>query len=188
MLARARDKFDLSEFAASILVKTSRGSNTPVALMEDPILVSASNSFKAIPERKFSVYEESSVEGLSKWTKNNWAYVFQLEYATIGLAFVDVTSVAHIDSPNIVDVGLSQSHMSTRVIGHNLDAELDVQASTGLVTPACFDRTSRCLDEIVRRIRVTASYEDPSWSGKLLETYDTQTDQFRIASCCWYNS
>ena len=53
-------------------------------------LVSASNSFKAIPERKFLVYEESSVEGSSKWTKNNWPYVFQLGYATIGPAFVDV--------------------------------------------------------------------------------------------------
>jgi hypothetical protein len=30
-----------------------------------------------------------------------------------------------------------------------------VETSTGLVTPACFDRTSRCPDEIVRRIRVT---------------------------------
>ncbi|KAM4073086.1 hypothetical protein ACB094_11G190500 [Castanea mollissima] len=35
-----------------------------------------------------------------------------------------MTSVAHMDSPNIVDMGLSQ--MSSRVIGHNLDAELDV--------------------------------------------------------------
>ena len=67
-----------------------QGSNTLVALMEDPILASASNSFKAILERKFLVYEESSVQGLSEWTKNNWPYVFQLEYATIGLAFVDV--------------------------------------------------------------------------------------------------
>ena len=85
-----------------------QGSNTLVALMEDPILVSAlnsfkaiperkfflvsaSNSFKAIPERKFSVYEESGIEGLSKWTKNNWVCVFQFEYATIEywLAFVD---------------------------------------------------------------------------------------------------
>ncbi|KAK7854802.1 hypothetical protein CFP56_030626 [Quercus suber] len=68
-----------------------------------------------------------------------------------------------------------------------MNAGADLTASTGLVTPACFDRTSRCPDEIVRRIRVTASYEDPSWSGMLLETYDTQTDQFRIASYCWYN-
>ena len=29
-----------------------------------------------------------------------------------------------MDSPNIVDIGLSQ--MSSHVIGHNLDAELDV--------------------------------------------------------------
>nr|XP_023888374.1 uncharacterized protein LOC112000469 isoform X1 [Quercus suber] len=84
------------------------------------------------------------------------------------------------------------------VLGHNTrrDSEgnayrifhgLVVETSTGLVTPTCFDRTSRCLDEIVRRIRVTSAYEDPSWSGKLLETYDTQTGQFRIASCCWDN-
>ncbi|KAK7841958.1 hypothetical protein CFP56_014672 [Quercus suber] len=75
------------------------------------------------------------------------------------------------------------------VLGHNTrrDSEgnayrifhgLVVETSTGLVTLACFDRTSRCLDEIVRRIRVTSAYEDPSWSGKLLETYDTQTGAF----------
>ncbi|XP_075644569.1 protein N-terminal asparagine amidohydrolase-like [Castanea sativa] len=39
------------------------------------------------------------------------------------------TSVAHMDSPNIVDMGLSQ--MSSRVIGHNLDAELDVHLVGG---------------------------------------------------------
>ena len=33
-------------------------------------------------------------------------------------------SVVHMDSQNIVDMGLSQ--MSSPVIGHNLDAELDV--------------------------------------------------------------
>ena len=68
-----------------------QGSNTLVALMEDPILVSALNSFKAMPERKFSVYEEFGMEGLSKWTKNNWVCVFQFEYATIEYwpAFVD---------------------------------------------------------------------------------------------------
>jgi len=60
-----------------------------------------------------------------------------------------------------------------------------VETSTGSVIPSCFDRTSRCPDEIVRRIRVTSSYEDHSWNGKLLETYDTQTDQFRIAPCHW---
>ncbi|KAL4655091.1 hypothetical protein ACB092_01G425800 [Castanea dentata] len=171
-----------------------------------------------------------------------------------------MTSVSHMDSPDIVYMGLSQ--MLLHVVDHNMDAELDVhlvggfedispnyadsstrsesqeqldgysfplcakivealftrpenfhvqtlfvlghntrrdsegnkypifhglvvETSTGLVTPACFDRTSRCPDEIVRRIRVTSAYEDLSWSGKLLETYDTQTDQFRIASCCW---
>ncbi|CAL1409245.1 unnamed protein product [Linum trigynum] len=35
----------------------------------------------------------------------------------------------------------------------------------GLVFPACFDRTRRCPNENVRRIRVSASYEDPTWKG-----------------------
>ena len=64
-----------------------QGSNTLVALMEDPILASASNSFKAIPERKFSINEES---GMERSTKNKWVYVFQSEYATVDPAFVDV--------------------------------------------------------------------------------------------------
>ncbi|XP_040992558.1 protein N-terminal asparagine amidohydrolase isoform X2 [Juglans microcarpa x Juglans regia] len=170
-----------------------------------------------------------------------------------------ITSVAHMDSPDIVDMGLFQ--MLLLVVDHNLDAELEVhlvggfedvspnflksctrsesdaklegysyplcakifetlctrrekfhiqtafilghntrrdsegnafpifnglavETSTGSVIPACFDG-ARCPDEIVRRIRVTASYEDCSWNGKLLDTYDTRTDQFRIASCCW---
>ncbi|CAK7331775.1 unnamed protein product [Dovyalis caffra] len=60
-----------------------------------------------------------------------------------------------------------------------------VKTSSGSIIPASFDRTMRCPDEIVRRIRVTASYEDPYWNGKLLETYDTQTDRFVIAPCSW---
>ncbi|CAK9168765.1 unnamed protein product [Ilex paraguariensis] len=60
-----------------------------------------------------------------------------------------------------------------------------VETSTGSVFPASFDRTSRCPDEIVRRIRVTVCFEDPHWTGRLLETYDTQTDRFVIAPCTW---
>ncbi|XP_062178160.1 protein N-terminal asparagine amidohydrolase [Alnus glutinosa] len=257
---------------------SSEGRNALVALMEHSTLVSVSNSLKAIPERKFSVNEESSLE---RSQKSKWVYVFQREYATVDPALVDfvgtdeattcvglvirnkqngMTSVAHMDSPNIVDMGLSQmlslvvdqnldaclevhlvggfedvspnyANSRTRsksgaklegysyplcakivesmcirqekfhvrtffVLGHNTrrDSEgnaypifngLAVETSTGSVIPSCFDRTSRCPDEIVRRIRVTSSYEDHSWNGKLLETYDTQTDQFRIAPCHW---
>ncbi|XP_043691327.1 protein N-terminal asparagine amidohydrolase isoform X2 [Telopea speciosissima] len=60
-----------------------------------------------------------------------------------------------------------------------------VETSTGLVRPAIFDTSLRCPDEIVRRIRVTVSSADPTWRGKLLETYDTHTDQFQIAPCSW---
>lgn len=51
--------------------------------MEHPILVSASNSLKAIPVMDFSVKEESA-------TKKKWVYVFQREYATVDPALVNV--------------------------------------------------------------------------------------------------
>lgn len=60
-----------------------------------------------------------------------------------------------------------------------------VETSSGAVIPASFDRSTRCPDEIVRRIRVGASFEDPSWTGRLLETYETQTDRFVIAPTIW---
>ncbi|EMS63225.1 hypothetical protein TRIUR3_14465 [Triticum urartu] len=60
-----------------------------------------------------------------------------------------------------------------------------MQTSSGVVTPASFDITSRCPDEIVRRIRVSVSSYDPNWRGKLLETYDTHADIFQIAPACW---
>ncbi|GMP41940.1 hypothetical protein CsSME_00011856 [Camellia sinensis var. sinensis] len=60
-----------------------------------------------------------------------------------------------------------------------------VETSTGSVIPASFDRMSRCPDEIVRRTRITACFEDSHWNGRLLETYDTQTDRFIIAPCSW---
>lgn len=74
---------------------------------------------------------------------------------------------------------------SSKILKQRLLYFFQVETSTGSVIPASFEG-ARCPDEIVRRIRVSASYEDCSWNGKLLDTYDTQTDQFRIASCCWY--
>ncbi|XP_061359832.1 protein N-terminal asparagine amidohydrolase isoform X2 [Gastrolobium bilobum] len=246
-----------------------------LALLENPILLSVSNSLKANPERKFSVSEESSPE------RPKWVYIFQREYATVDPVFVDfvgtdeattcvglvirnqrngMTSVAHMDSPEIVEMGLSQMlsllvegsleaefdvhliggyedislqhangstvseshtdldgysfplcskivhtlwareekfHIQTIcVLGHNTRRDSDgnafpflngfmVETKTGIVIPASFDRSSRCPDEIVRRIRVSTSYDDSSWNGKLLETYDSVTDRFKIAPCLW---
>ncbi|KAJ8431918.1 hypothetical protein Cgig2_016351 [Carnegiea gigantea] len=278
---------------------TNVGTCDLTALMEHPALVSASLSFKAIPERKFSASEASS-DGL---TKGKHVYLFQREYATVDPAFVDLigtdeattcvgivlrnrdngmTSLAHMDSPKIVDIGLSQ--MLSKLVDHKLEAELErtddstgsesnsetdghsfplcakiidslghspvkfhiqtlfvlghntrrdpegnvlpiftglmgrdrsgendwycgvplkavlicsslqegflcldegVETLTGKVTPARFDETTRCPDEMVRRIRVSASFEDPRWRGKLLDTYDTETDRFIIAPCSW---
>lgn len=62
-----------------------------------------------------------------------------------------------------------------------------VETASGLVIPANFNRKARCPDEVVRRIRVTVAYEDPSWKGKLLETYDTHRDRFQIAPCTWHS-
>ncbi|XP_016652684.1 PREDICTED: protein N-terminal asparagine amidohydrolase-like isoform X2 [Prunus mume] len=200
-----------------------QGRDILAALMEHPALVSASNLFKAIPERRFSVPEESGPE---KTPPSKWVYLFQREYATVDPALVDVHLVGGFEdvSPNhgncntrsesqeklagysfplcakIVETLWNRQekfHIRTLfILGHNTRRDLEgnaypifngfmVGTSTGSITPATFDRTSRCPDEIVRRIRVSASYEDSSWKGKLMETYDTQTDQFKIAPCCW---
>ncbi|KAH9774676.1 hypothetical protein WN944_020753 [Citrus x changshan-huyou] len=253
---------------------SSQGSDILVALLEHPVLVSASHSFKSMEETKVSVSSETP-------SPSKYVYVFQREYATVDPALVDyvgtdeattcvglvirnrrnrMTSIAHMDNPEIVDIGLCQ--MLSLVVDHDLDAELDVyliggfddaspnhangttisecysdmdgyslplcrklvdtlqrrqekfhvqtlhvlghntkrdsqgnaypifhgflvETCTGSLSPASFDGTSRCPDEIVRRIRVTSSYQDTSWNGKLLETYDTQTDRFVIAPCHW---
>lgn len=237
-------------------------SNTLVAaLMEHPTLVSASQSFN-----KSTQQQQTRVP--------KFVYVFQREYATVDPALVQyigtdeattciglvirnhkngMISVAHMDSPKVVDIGLTQ--MLSLVVNHDSDAaaaDLDVhlvggfedhddrsrtadgyslplcakivetlhkrqekfhirtlcvlghntkrdsqgnaypivngflvETSTGSIRPASYDKSSRCPDEIVRRLRVCAAYEDPSWKGKLLETYDTLTDRFIIAPCCW---
>ncbi|ONK70163.1 uncharacterized protein A4U43_C05F30920 [Asparagus officinalis] len=82
------------------------------------------------------------------------------------------------------------------VLGHNTKKDSNgnplpiisgflVDTLSGLIVPASFDRTSRCPDEVVRRVRVTVAFEDPGWKGKLLETYDTHHDRFQIAPCSW---
>lgn len=260
------------------LESSSQGSDMLVALMEHPTLKSASCSLKDIPERKFTGSEES---GSGRSRRSKCVYIFQREYATVDPALVDLvgtdeattcvgiairnrtsgmTSVGHMDSPNIVDIGLAQ--MLTLVVEQNSNAELDVhliggfddvkpqnasigtrseskgkkedysfplcakivealeksgerfhintfhvlrhntrwdsqgnacpvfhgfmvETSTGSLIPTAFDRTSRCPDEIVRRVRLTASSEDPRSKGKLIETYETQTDRFIIAPCSW---
>ncbi|XP_048134541.1 protein N-terminal asparagine amidohydrolase isoform X2 [Rhodamnia argentea] len=245
--------------------------------MDHPSLLSASHLFKSTPERGFSISEES---GLGSSTQPKCVYVFQSEYATVDPAFVDVAgtdeattcvglvirnrsngkiSIAHLDSPAVVEMGLAQMlsqtsdpnlqdemdvhliggfedaslkrtnrsdaeihgkmdgyslplciklietlwrrrekfHIQTFfVLGHNTRRDADghaypiitgflVETSNGSVLPACFDRTSRCPDEVVRRIRITAHSDDPTWTGGLLETYHTQDDKFIIAPCYW---
>lgn len=256
----------------------SQGSDTLGALMEHPKLLSASCTLKAMDEKKISIPEDSASQSP---LQSRWVYIFQREYATVNPTLVDyvgtdeattcvglvirnrqngMTSVAHFDSPQIVDIGIIQMlsllvsrssevkldvhliggfedvppkhangskskrrqkklegysyplcvkiietlskrpetfHVQTLfILGHNTKRDSEGNASpifhgfvmetaTGSVVPASFDRSTRCPDEIVRRIRIGASYEDPSWDGKLLETYDTQTDQFVIAPAIW---
>ncbi|KAL7158192.1 hypothetical protein ABFS83_02G125500 [Erythranthe nasuta] len=256
--------------------ESSQGTDTLIALMEHPDLVSASNSLKSTIEKKFSVSEDSnSVK--SKISKS--VYIFQKEFATVDPALVDLVgtdeattcvgisirncrtgmiSLAHMDFPNVVENGLSQMlslitdrdsdtlldvHLvggfddissqhpnlapknrkklegysyplctkiietlrirsekfqirTLHVLGQNTKFDTEgfacpifhgfvVDTSDGSITPASFDRKSRCPDEIVRRIRVTASFEDPNWSHRLLDTYETNSDKFVIAPCTW---
>ncbi|XP_058073412.1 protein N-terminal asparagine amidohydrolase isoform X2 [Magnolia sinica] len=257
---------------------SSQGNEILATLLEHPLIVSAANIFKTIPERKFSVPKEF---GLENSPQAKHVYVFQREYATVDPSLVELvgtdeattciglvirnqksgmTSVAHMDSQKTVDLGLIQ--MLTSVIDHEMDDELDVhliggfddtpdedviattgagsdeeqsghslplcskiiealqsrrekfqiqtlfvlghntkrdsdgnacplvngflvETSTGSLRPASFDKSSRCPDEIVRRLRVTVSSLDPTWNGRLLETYDTHHDRFHIAPCSW---
>ncbi|KAK4761108.1 hypothetical protein SAY87_006001 [Trapa incisa] len=245
-------------------------------LMGNQFVLSSSHAFRNIPERNFTGPEQSASEGS---VQPKCVYLFQREYATVNPALVDfigtdeattcvgiairnrhngMTSVAHMDSPAIVDIGIMQ--MLSHIVNNSSDAELDVhmvggfedapgsnhgsrtdshgkqmgyslplcakiveslwkrrenfniqtmyvlghntrrdadgnacpiftgilvETATGSVFPASFSRTSRCPDEVIRRIRVTACNDDPSWTGKLLETYDTQTDKFVVAPSCW---
>lgn len=255
---------------------SSQALDTLNALMEHPVLVSVSNSFKSTQEKKISVSENSSAE---RSKNSKWVYIFQGEFATVDPALVDLVgtdeattcvgvvirnsnngmiSVAHMDFPKVVEGGLNQMlslvadhdsdallevHLmggfddissqnsdlamesgtelggysyplcakiietlrnrsekfqiqTLHVLGHNTKWDSEgiaypifhgfvVDTSSGLIIPASFDGTSRCPDETVRRIRVTASFEDPNWNGRLLDTYDTSTDQFVIAPCAW---
>ncbi|XP_052490081.1 protein N-terminal asparagine amidohydrolase isoform X1 [Gossypium raimondii] len=269
--------FSLNSSSSSSSSSKSQPSDLLVALMEHQVLVSATHSFKSIQERKVSASMDSKL--ITSSNSSRYVYLFQREYATVDPSLVHyvgtdeattcvgvvirnrkngMTSVSHMDSPKIVDIGFYQ--MLALVVDHNLDAGLDVhlvgafedvspnhasgrsisqgkrdgysiplcrkivetmqkrpekfhvktlcvlrhntkydsqgnalpifngllvETSSGTLIPASFDKTSRCPDEIVRRLRVSSSHEDPSWQGKLLDTYDTKTDRFIIAPCSW---
>ncbi|CAI9269852.1 unnamed protein product [Lactuca saligna] len=233
-----------------------------IALLEHPDLVSASRTFCAIPEKKFSVSEESGSQA-------KCVYVFQREYATADPSLVELvgtdeattcvgivirnctsgmTSIGHLDSPKVVDIGLSQMlslvsdsdddaildvHLvgafedsapqgnddtgysfplcmkiveklaeskvkfeirNFQVLKHNTrwDSEgnaypifhgLLVETSNGRVVPGSFDASTRCPDEIIRRIRLGASFGHGP--PRLLDTYQTQTDRFLIPPFSW---
>ncbi|XP_071720310.1 protein N-terminal asparagine amidohydrolase-like [Rutidosis leptorrhynchoides] len=60
-----------------------------------------------------------------------------------------------------------------------------METSSGSVVPSSFDTSTRCPDEIIRRIRLGASYEDPTLTGRLLDTYETDNDRIVIAPFSW---
>ncbi|KAI4333191.1 hypothetical protein L6164_018029 [Bauhinia variegata] len=118
---------------------TSTGKDSLLALLENPFLISASSSLKATREMRFSLSGESGT------VRSKWVYVFQREYATVDPAHADLvgtdeattcvglvirnrrngmTSLAHTESPNIVDMGISQ--MLSLLIDHSLETELEV--------------------------------------------------------------
>ncbi|GJU36975.1 protein N-terminal asparagine amidohydrolase [Tanacetum coccineum] len=268
----------LLRYLFNAIYKT-QGGDMVTTLLEHPDLVSASRSFCAITERKFSVPEES---GSQSSVQAKCVYVFQKEYAIADPALVEIigtdeattcvgivirnsrsgmTSCAHLDSPDVVDIGLSQmlslvsdsddnaildvhlvgafddsapqvwegdddgselySEMdgystplcikiveklaesklkfqiqNFQVLKHNTRWDSDgnaypifhgllVETSSGSVVPASFDRSTRCPDEIIRRIRLGASFEDPKLAGRLLDTYETQADSFVITPFSW---
>lgn len=62
-----------------------------IALLEHPLLISASSSFQLIPKRMISASENP---GLERLMEHRWVYIFQREYATVDPAYVDVCSIS----------------------------------------------------------------------------------------------
>ncbi|KAG8075271.1 hypothetical protein GUJ93_ZPchr0006g44563 [Zizania palustris] len=260
----------VSAAASSSSRAGSGGRELVAALVGSPGLRAASERLRATPEMRISL-------GPDEAAAPRHVYVFQREFATVNPARVELvgtdemttcvgvvirnnktgmTSICHMDFPNIVEGGLKQMlgllghdktpfdvhliggfddtstkviHPSGRkhnaqegysyplcckivealhksqqrfhlrtfcVLGSNTTTDsygnaqpiiggFVVQTSSGDVSPASFDINSRCPDEIVRRIRVSVSSYDPSWQGRLLETYDTHRDTFQIAAAFW---
>lgn len=69
-----------------VLIFLVQGSDILVALLEHPVLVSASHSFKGMEETKVSVSSETP-------SPSKYVYVFQREYATVDPALVDVCTM-----------------------------------------------------------------------------------------------
>lgn len=64
-----------------------------MVLLEHPVLVSSSHSFKAIPERKFSV---SKQVGSGESTQSERVCVFQREHATVDPKLVDLVDADEV--------------------------------------------------------------------------------------------
>ncbi|KVI00653.1 Protein N-terminal asparagine amidohydrolase [Cynara cardunculus var. scolymus] len=164
------------------------------ALLEHPHLVSASQSFRAVPERKFSVSEESGSQGSAEPT---CVYVFQREYAIADPALVEIvgtdeattcvgivvrnckngmTSIAHMDSPDVVDIGLSQ--MLSLVPDHD-DAILDVLFYI-LVSLKSFDFSFDGLNLLIKictamQVHLVGAFDDSAtqvWSNQPLLAFE----------------
>ncbi|WRX08402.1 hypothetical protein QQP08_000889 [Theobroma cacao] len=77
-----------SSSSSSAPSSQSQPMNLLMALMEHPILVSASHSFKSIQERRVSASMDSDLTTSSNNPK--YVYLFQREYATVDPALVHV--------------------------------------------------------------------------------------------------
>ncbi|XP_059075943.1 protein N-terminal asparagine amidohydrolase isoform X6 [Cryptomeria japonica] len=182
----------------------TKGHQLVLNLLQNPILSAKTNAFKSLSETTIMLPQDPKSVGSESSSSVKSVYVFQREYATVnpsavksvgtdeattcvGLAISNrttrMTSVAHFDSAERVKLGLLQ--MLAGVVCGEKDADLDVNTVTGNVMPASFDKSARCPDEVVRRLRVSFSFEDSTWEGRLLETYDTYSDRFVIAPCKW---
>ncbi|PIN25177.1 hypothetical protein CDL12_02075 [Handroanthus impetiginosus] len=180
--------------------ESSQGVDTLIALMEHPLLVSASNSFKSMAEKKISISENSSLER-SKISK--WVYIFQREFATVNPALVDVVgtdeattcigiairncksgmiSVAHMDFPSVVDMGLSQ--MLSLVADDDSDALLDVHLLGGFD-----DISSQHSYHPTKGETKLEGYSYPL-CAKIIETLRNRTEKFQIQMLhvLWHNT
>ncbi|XP_073000849.1 protein N-terminal asparagine amidohydrolase isoform X2 [Typha latifolia] len=209
---------DGNPISISVSKSPSQGREILASLLENPILINASARLKEVPERNFSISEHVKHVYVFQREYATVDPKHVQVHLIGGFDDVSTKHAIRLTGPEghkkkegysfplcckIVEAlqnSQEKFHLQTLcVLGHNTKIDsygnarpiiggFLVDTSSGLIMPANFDKSSRSPDEIVRRIRVSVSSDDPSWHGKLLETYDTHHDRFQIAPCSWMNN
>ncbi|KMZ71379.1 hypothetical protein ZOSMA_181G00140 [Zostera marina] len=168
------------------------------SLLQHPYLIDACERFKFMPE--WNISEKSMLDGVKH------VYVFQREYATVIPALVQfvgtdeattcvcmairnrdngMTSVAHLDSPKIINSGLLQ--MLSLLIDQDTHPTLDVHLVGAFDDTSCQKYVSDGDDDVVggsnRAKKSSMGYSVPLCS-KIIQVLSDSSEKFHIGTLC----